>query len=81
MKTTPLGSSPPFQPLSTDKTLQGPDPKKVSFGDTMLQAINREAVRRMLTTPNVVRLLLSEQLTRPSDVAPQGGEPNASTTT
>ena len=40
MKTTPLGSSPQFQPLSTDKTLQGPDRKEESFGDTMLQAIN-----------------------------------------
>ena len=43
---------------------------------TMLRAINQEAERRMLTTPNVVRFLLSEQLTRDQ---PTGGK-NATAT-
>ena len=40
MKTTPLDTSPQFQPVSPDNPLQRTDRKAQSFGDTMLQAIN-----------------------------------------
>jgi len=50
---------------------------QVRVTPTMLRAINQEAERRMLTTPNVVRFLLSEQLTRDQ---PTGGKTNAGAT-
>ena len=53
---------------------------QVRVTPTMMRAIDREAQRRMLTTPNVVRMLLSEQLTSPSDGA-QGGNRDANQAT
>ena len=41
MKITPLDNSTQFKPISTDNKLQQPDRKEKSFGDSMLQAINR----------------------------------------
>lgn len=41
MKMTPLDTSTQFKPISTGNQLQHPDRKEKSFGDSMLQAINR----------------------------------------
>ena len=40
MKMPPIDNSNQFQPITTDNTLQHPDRKDKSFGDTILQAIN-----------------------------------------
>lgn len=41
MKMTPLDTSTQFRPISTENQLQRPDRKEKSFGDTILQAINK----------------------------------------
>lgn len=41
MKMTPLDTSTQFQPISTENKLQSSQRKDTSFGDTILQAINK----------------------------------------